>query len=48
VIEAGVPAGPRVGRILGDLFLRSLDGELQGEADERCALAQLVDTVEGE
>jgi tRNA nucleotidyltransferase (CCA-adding enzyme) len=48
VIAAGVPAGPRVGRILGDLFLRSLDGELQGEADERCALAQLVDTVEGE
>lgn len=40
VIAAGVPAGPRVGRILGDLFLRSLDGELRGEGDERRALAE--------
>jgi tRNA nucleotidyltransferase (CCA-adding enzyme) len=42
VIAAGVPAGPLVGRILGVLFLRTLDGELQGEADERAALAELV------
>lgn len=42
VIAAGVPAGPLVGRILGDLFLRTLDGELAGEDDERRALAQLV------
>lgn len=48
VIAAGVPAGPRVGRILGDLFLRSLDGELQGEVDERRALAQLAAVAEGE
>ncbi len=54
VIAAGVPAGPLVGRILGDLFLRTLDGELAGEDDERRALEvlvaeaqQLVDT-EGE
>jgi tRNA nucleotidyltransferase (CCA-adding enzyme) len=40
VLAAGVPAGPRIGSILGDLFLRSLDGELQGEADERRALAE--------
>lgn len=40
VVAAGVPVGPRVGRILGDLFLRSLDGDLQGEADERRALAE--------
>lgn len=39
VVAAGVPAGPAVGRILGDLFLRSLDGELAGEDDERAALA---------
>lgn len=43
VIAAGVPAGPLVGRILGVLFLRSLDGELQGEADERAALVELVE-----
>ena len=43
VIEAGVSAGPMVGRILGDLFLRTLDGELAGEADERRALAELVE-----
>jgi tRNA nucleotidyltransferase (CCA-adding enzyme) len=42
VIAAGVPAGPLVGRILGDLFLRTLDGELAGEEDERRALAELV------
>jgi tRNA nucleotidyltransferase (CCA-adding enzyme) len=42
VIAAGVPAGPLVGRILGDLFLRTLDGELAGEDDERRALAELV------
>jgi hypothetical protein len=42
VIAAGVPAGPLVGRILGVLFLRTLDGELNGEADERTALAELV------
>ncbi|MCW2926054.1 MAG: Polynucleotide adenylyltransferase region [Thermoleophilia bacterium] len=42
VMAAGVPAGPLVGRILGVLFLRSLDGELRGEADERAALAELV------
>ncbi|MCW2921403.1 MAG: putative poly polymerase [Thermoleophilia bacterium] len=42
VIAAGVPAGPLVGRILGDLFLRTLDGELAGEDDERRALAALV------
>jgi tRNA nucleotidyltransferase (CCA-adding enzyme) len=40
VIAAGVPAGPRVGRVLGDLFLRTLDGELRGEADERRAIAE--------
>ena len=50
MIAAGVPAGPLVGRILGDLFLR----KLAGEDDERRALEaivaeaqQLVDT-EGE
>jgi hypothetical protein len=43
VIAAGIPAGPLVGRILGVLFLRTLDGELQGEADERAALAELVE-----
>ncbi len=42
VIAAGVPAGPIVGRILGDLFLRTLDGELHGEDDERRVLAELV------
>ncbi len=42
VIAAGVPAGPRVGRVLGDLFLRTLDGELVGEADERRAIAEHV------
>lgn len=40
VVAAGVPAGPAVGMILGDLFLRSLDGELDGEVDERAALAE--------
>jgi hypothetical protein len=43
VIAAGVPAGPQVGRILGDLFLRTLDGELRGEADERRAIAEHVE-----
>lgn len=43
VVDAGVPAGPLVGRILGVLFLRTLDGELQGEADERRALVELVE-----
>ncbi len=42
VIAAAVPAGPLVGRILGDLFLRTLDGELAGEDDERRALGELV------
>ncbi|MCW2923698.1 MAG: putative poly polymerase, partial [Thermoleophilia bacterium] len=42
VVAAGVPAGPAVGRILGELFLRTLDGELRGEDDERRALAQLA------
>ncbi|MCW2955888.1 MAG: putative poly polymerase [Thermoleophilia bacterium] len=42
VMAAGVPAGPRVGRILGTLFLRSLDGELPDEAAERAALAELA------
>jgi tRNA nucleotidyltransferase (CCA-adding enzyme) len=42
VIAAGIPAGPLVGRVLGVLFLRSLDGELRGEADERAALTELV------
>ena len=42
VVAAGVPAGPRVGQILGALFLRTLDGELRSEDDERRALAELV------
>lgn len=42
VLAAGVPAGPAVGRILGELFLRSLDGELAGVADERAALERLA------
>jgi hypothetical protein len=42
VMAAGVPAGQAVGKILGDLFLRSLDGELRGEVDERRALAELA------
>ncbi|MCB0878218.1 MAG: CCA tRNA nucleotidyltransferase [Thermoleophilia bacterium] len=42
VIDAGIPAGPRVGRVLGDLFLRTLDGELCGEDDERRAIAEHV------
>lgn len=46
VIAAGVPAGPLVGRILGVLFLRTLDGELRGEVDERAALAELVDEAQ--
>ncbi len=32
VVAAGVPAGPQVGMILGDLLLRTLDGELHGES----------------
>jgi hypothetical protein len=48
VIAAGIPAGPRVGEVLGDLFLRTLDGELQGEADERAAIARHVDAAAGE
>jgi tRNA nucleotidyltransferase (CCA-adding enzyme) len=47
VMAAGVPAGPLVGRILGDLFLRSLDGELSGEDDERRALAEIVAEAQG-
>jgi tRNA nucleotidyltransferase (CCA-adding enzyme) len=46
VIAAGVPAGPQVGRILGDLFLRTLDGELRGEADERRAITEHVERSE--
>lgn len=42
VIAAGVPAGPLVGRILGVLFLRALDGELPDEEAERAALDELV------
>ena len=42
VIAAGVPAGPAVGRILGTLFLRALDGELTGVDAERAALAELA------
>jgi tRNA nucleotidyltransferase (CCA-adding enzyme) len=42
VIAAGVPAGPQVGRILGTLFLRALDGELTGADAERSALAELA------
>jgi tRNA nucleotidyltransferase (CCA-adding enzyme) len=41
-VAAGVPRGPLVGRILGVLFLRALDGELPDEAAERAALAELV------
>jgi tRNA nucleotidyltransferase (CCA-adding enzyme) len=42
VMAEGVPAGPAVGRILGDLFLRSLDGEFADEQAERAALAELA------
>ena len=42
VMAAGVPAGPEVGRILGTIFLRSLDRDLQGEDDERRALTELA------
>lgn len=48
VVEAGVPAGPLVGRILGVLFLRTLDGELNGEQDERDALRELVEEARRE
>lgn len=48
VIAAGVPAGPQVGRILGDLFLRTLDGELSGEVDERAALEAHVRRIADE
>jgi hypothetical protein len=43
VVDAGVPRGPLVGRILGVLFLRALDGELPDESAERAALAELVE-----
>jgi tRNA nucleotidyltransferase (CCA-adding enzyme) len=42
VVAEGVPRGPLVGRILGVLFLRALDGELPDEAAERQALAEVV------
>ncbi|MCW2950574.1 MAG: Polynucleotide adenylyltransferase region [Thermoleophilia bacterium] len=42
VIAAGVPVGPEVGRILGTLFLRALDGELPTRDAELTALAELV------
>lgn len=48
VIKAGVPAGPRVGRILGDLFLRTLDGELNGVDDEFAAIAKHLDVASEE
>lgn len=41
VMAAGVH-GPAVGRILGTLFLRALDGELPTHDAERAALAELV------
>ncbi|MCZ4495811.1 MAG: hypothetical protein JWM25_394 [Thermoleophilia bacterium] len=43
VMAAGVPAGPRVGRILGTLFLQALDGVLPDEAAERAELARLAE-----
>jgi tRNA nucleotidyltransferase (CCA-adding enzyme) len=42
VVAAGIPRGPLVGRILGVLFLRALDGELPDADAERAALAELV------
>lgn len=47
VVAAGVPAGPLVGRILGALFLRTLDGELRSEEDERRALVELAAEARG-
>ncbi|MCW2973954.1 MAG: Polynucleotide adenylyltransferase region [Thermoleophilia bacterium] len=42
VMAAGIAGGPEVGRILGTLFLRALDGELPTPEAERAALGELV------
>jgi tRNA nucleotidyltransferase (CCA-adding enzyme) len=47
VIAAGVPAGPEVGRLLGDLFLRALDGEFATPDDEQRALVERARKVGG-
>lgn len=42
VMAAGISGGPEVGRILGALFLRALDGELATPEAEAAALGELV------
>lgn len=42
VMALGMPAGRGVGEVLGELFLRALDGEFADEAAEREALGEAV------
>lgn len=47
VIALGVPNGPLVGQILGDLFTLRLDGEVETDDDERRALERLANAARG-